>query len=192
MDVRTPIPTNGGDWLSKFGDLWKKQVTLIRESLGASIEEVRMPPDYPTDVPIIYARREEVIGVLKFLKEHADCDYQFLADITATDEHLSASEFRFEVVYNLFSVQNKNRIRVKTRARENEEVPTATGLWSSADWVEREVYDMFGVRFQGHPDLRRILMDVRWIGHPLRKDYPLRGYQLFTNSEPNDPSLLEQ
>lgn len=188
MDVRQPIPTNGGDWLTKFGEVWKKQITQIIESFGKAVEEVRTPFDYPTDVPILYIQKDSIIPVLKFLKEQPGFEYGFLADITATDEEI---EPRFEVVYNLFSHVHKCRIRVKVRVNEGEEVPTAIPVWLGANWAEREVFDMYGVRFKGHPDLRRILMDSRWVGHPLRKDYPLRGYQLFTDSEPVDPTLLE-
>jgi NADH-quinone oxidoreductase subunit C len=188
MDIRNPIPTNGGDWLVRFEGLWKQQVEVLKQKFGESIEEVKMPSQYPTDVPIIFVKKDDVVQVLQFAKTSPDFDYNFLADITATDEE---SELRFEVVYNLFSHSNKNRIRFKVRVAEGDEVPTLISVWKGADWAEREVFDMYGVRFKGHPDLRRILMDVRWEGHPLRKDYPLRGYQLFTEPEPIDPKLLE-
>ena len=188
MDVRKPISTNGGDWLVKFGELWKLQVAGLKEKFANQIEEVRMPPDYPTDVPIIYVKKEALVEVLTFLKDSSGFEYGFLADITATDEQ---KDPRFEVVYQLLSHTKCCRIRVKVRTAEGEEVPTAIPVWPGADWAEREVYDMFGVRFQGHPDLRRILMDVRWEGHPLRKDYPLKGYQIFTEPQAADPSLLE-
>ncbi|MFZ9595171.1 MAG: NADH-quinone oxidoreductase subunit C [Bdellovibrionia bacterium] len=189
MDIRQPIPTNGGDWLSKFGEIWKKQVEQLREKLASSIEEVRMPPDYPTDVPVIYAKKEAIVSVLRYLKETPGFEYTFLADITATDE---GGHPRFEVVYNLFSMTQKNRIRVKARVAENEEIPTVISVWKGANWAEREVFDMFGVKFKDHPNLRRILMDTRWVGHPLRKDYPLKGYQMFTDAQAVDPSLLEK
>jgi NADH-quinone oxidoreductase subunit C len=188
MDVRTQCPTNGGDWLTRFGELWKKQVTEVRDRFGSAIQEVRMPGESPTDVPILYVEKSELIPVLRFLKEQPGHEYGFLADITATDEEVQS---RFEVVYQLFSHTLRARIRVKVRVSEGEEVPTATLLWKGANWAEREVFDMFGVKFQGHPDLRRILMDYRWEGHPLRKDYPLKGYQIFTDPEPVRPSLLE-
>ena len=188
MDIRNPIPTNGGDWLVRFEGLWKQQVEVLKQKFGESIEEVKMPSQYPTDVPIIFVKKDDVVQVLQFAKNSPDFDYNFLADITATDEE---SELRFEVVYNLFSHSSKNRIRFKVRVAEGDEVPTLISVWKGADWAEREVFDMYGVRFKGHPDLRRILMDVRWEGHPLRKDYPLRGYQLFTEPEPVDPKLLE-
>lgn len=188
MDIRHPIPTNGGFWLAKFGDLWKQQVAQLQEKFGAAIEKVRMPPHDPTDVPIIYVKKDSILDVLRFLKEGTGFKYGFLSDITATDEE---SEPRFEVVYQLFSHEERSRIRVKVRLHENEDMPSAVSIWKGANWAEREVYDMFGIKFNGHPDLRRILMDSRWKGHPLRKDYPIRGYQVFTDAEKIDPSRLE-
>ncbi|MCM2278034.1 MAG: NADH-quinone oxidoreductase subunit C [Oligoflexia bacterium] len=189
MDIRTPIPTNGGDWLTKFGETWKAQAEALRQKFGGAIEEIRMPPDYPTDVPIVYVRKEAVAEVLAHLKSDPAFEYGFLSDITATDE---MTDPRFEVVYNLFSHVRFNRIRVKVRARDGEAVPTASSVWPAANWAEREVFDMFGIRFEGHPDLRRILMDERWVGHPLRKDYPLKGYQIFTDAEVIHPELLDK
>jgi NADH/F420H2 dehydrogenase subunit C len=160
----------------------------VRDKFDTDVEEVRMPMESPTDVPILYVKKSALIAVLGFLKTEAGGDYGFLSDLTATDEEV---EPRFEVVYNLYSMNKKHRIRVKSRVRENESVPTAIGLWAGANWAEREVFDMFGVRFEGHPDLRRILMDNRWVGHPLRKDYPLRGYQIFTEPMAAEPKLLD-
>ena len=188
MDIRTQIPNNGGDWLAKYGETWKSQVAAVKARFGDAVEEVRMPMEYPTDMPIIYVKKEQVIHLLDFLKQDASCDYNFLSDITATDEEV---EPRFEVVYHLYSHSKKCRIRVKARIRDGEEAPTATPLWPAANWAEREVWDMFGVKFTGHPDLRRILMDERWEGHPLRKDYPLRGYQVFTEPMNARPELLD-
>lgn len=188
MDVRHPIPTNGGNWITKFGEAWATQTAQLKEKFGNVIEEVRMPPAYPTDVPIVYVKKDSIIEVLRFLKEQPGFEYGFLADITATDEQ---ADLRFEVVYNLFSLAHKYRIRVKVRVPENVEVPTAVSVWKGANWAEREIYDMFGIKFKGHPDLRRILMDERWVGHPLRKDYPLKGYQIFTEPQVVDPTLLE-
>jgi NADH-quinone oxidoreductase subunit C len=187
-DIRTPIATNGGDWPQKFGEAWKAQIAALKARFSDALDEVRMPVEYPTDVPILYVKKDSLIAVLQFLKSDAQCDYQFLSDLTATDEEV---EPRFELVYNLFSPAKRHRIRVKCRLRENEEAPTATPLWIGANWAEREVWDMFGIKFSGHPDLRRILMDERWQGHPLRKDYPLRGYQVFTDPMQANPALLD-
>ena len=187
-NINTPVATIFGDWREKFGELWTKQVAALKEKFSSDIEEVRMPGDFPTDVPIIYVRKEAITSILKFAKDPTGLDYGFLADITATDE---GGEFRFEVVYNLKSLTHHSRLRFKARVRENEDLPTVIDVWPGANWAEREVYDMFGVKFRGHPDLRRILMDYRWVGHPLRKDYPLKGYQIFPTPEPVRPELLE-
>jgi len=108
---------------------------------------------------------------MQFLKEELEFDY--LTDITAVD--YPEREKRFEMVYHLFSLKNHYRIRVKTEIKEGEKVSSMTKVWGSANWLEREVYDMFGIEFEGHPDLRRILLSDEWEGHPLRKDYPLIG-----------------
>ncbi len=188
-DVRASVKTCFGDWVSKFGELWKSQEATLRERFGAAIVETRVPPQAATDVPIIYVEKQSIVEVLRFLKSQSGFEYDFLADLTATDEH--PAEPRFEIVYNLFSTTKHNRIRIKTRVREGETVPTAIGVWLGADWAEREVWDMFGVRFEGHPNLRRILMDHRWEGHPLRKDYPIRKYQLFPTSAEIDLNQLK-
>ncbi len=187
-DIRTPVSTIYGDFTQKHAERWKLQVEALQKKFAGAIEEVRWPGTYPTEVPIIYVAKESIVDVLRELKEGADFQYDFLADITATDEEI---EPRFEVVYNLSSFSSDSRIRVKARACDGEDVPTATSLWKGANWAEREVFDMFGVKFRGHPDLRRILMDERWQGYPLRKDYPLRGYQLFPDTQPIHTELLK-
>ena len=189
MDINTPVPTIYGKDFEKYGEMWKTQVAELRTKFQGAIEEVRFPREYPTDVPIIYAKKESIIAVLDHLRSAPGFEYGFLADLTATDEEIDP---RFEVVYNLLSHGNMARIRVKTRVSEGQEVPTATTLWMAANWPEREVYDMFGITFSGHPHMRRILMDDRWVGHPLRKDYALRGYQLFPDTPPPKPELLEK
>jgi NADH-quinone oxidoreductase subunit C len=188
MDIRKAVPSNHGDWLTKFGEGWKKQVETLKQKFGDAIEEVRMPPEAATDMPTVYVKKESIIPVLQFAKSEPGFEYCFLSDLTATDEEV---EPRFEVVYHLFSHARFSRIRFKVRVRDGEQVPTAVGVWAGANWAEREVWDMFGVKFAGHPDLRRILMDERWEGHPLRKDFPLRGYQVFTEPMQARPELLD-
>lgn len=115
----------------------------------------------------------EIVRVCRHLKEDPDLRYDFLSDLTAVDrlrEHP-----RFEVVYHLYSLQFKRRVRLKVLVEEGEAAPSVTPVWGTADWHEREVYDMFGVGVEGHPDLRRILMPEDWEGHPLRKDYPVQA-----------------
>ena len=187
-DIRTPVPTVYGDFAAKHAERWKSQVESLQKKFGGSIEEVLWPGTHPTDVPIVFVAKETVVSVLAELKDGPEFQYDFLADITATDEEI---EPRFEVVYNLSSLSTGARIRVKARVRENEDIPSAISVWKGANWAEREIWDMFGVSFRGHPDLRRILMDERWQGHPLRKDYPLRGYQLFPDTQPIHVELLK-
>jgi NADH dehydrogenase (ubiquinone) Fe-S protein 3 len=115
-----------------------------------------------------------VIPVFNFLKYHTAAEFTMVADITAVD--YPTKDKRFEVVYNMLSVRHNSRIRVKTYADEAQPVPSITGLYDGANWYEREVYDLFGVFFSGHPDLRRIMTDYGFDGHPLRKDFPLTGY----------------
>ncbi len=185
-DIRTPVKTIYGDWWEKHTPTWTSQIEAAKAALGSAITDVKMPPAYPTDVPIVYADREKIAEVVGHFKS---AGYDFLADMTATDE---GGEPRFEVVYNLYSMKPHGpRFRIKAKVGEKEEIPTIVGLWPAADWLEREIWDMFGIRFRGHPNLRRILMDYRWEGFPLRKDYPLDGYQVFPDPEPPDPERLK-
>jgi NADH-quinone oxidoreductase subunit C len=127
--------------------------------------------------------REEMTIVINraFLRETCsllklDFGFTFLADVTAVDWY--PSEPRFEVVYHLLSMQHKERLRLKVKlGGDDAQVESVTGIWPSANFFEREVYDLFGVRFAGHPNLRRIMMPEDWEGHPLRKDYPVEGYR---------------
>jgi len=187
-DIRTPVSTIYGDTVEKHAELWKTQIEALQKKFGVLIEQVLWPKDYPTDVPILFVAKDAIVPVLEELKSGLEQGYDFLADITATDEEV---EPRFRVIYQLASRTSGARIRLKVQVREGEEVPSATAVWDGANWAEREVWDMFGVRFSGHPDLRRILMDERWVGHPLRKDYPLRGYQLFPDTQPIHVELLK-
>ncbi|THH19740.1 hypothetical protein EW146_g1502 [Bondarzewia mesenterica] len=115
-----------------------------------------------------------VVPVLTFLRDHSQCQFKSVMDITAVD--FPERDKRFEVVYNLLSVKYAARIRVKTYAGEADAVPSATAVFRGADWYERETWDLFGVFFKDHPDLRRIMTDYGFEGHPLRKDFPLTGY----------------
>ncbi|KKZ63348.1 NADH-ubiquinone oxidoreductase 30.4 kDa subunit, mitochondrial [[Emmonsia] crescens] len=122
----------------------------------------------------IYIPPSGIIPTFVFLKQHTAAEYTQVVDITAVD--FPTRDQRFEVVYNLLSVRHNSRIRVKTYADEATPVPSITCLYDGALWYEREVYDMFGVFFVDHPDLRRIMTDYGFDGHPLRKDFPLTGY----------------
>ncbi len=110
----------------------------------------------------------------KFLRDDAACRFSTLIDICGVD--WPGREKRFDVVYHLLSMHENQRVRLKTQVREDELCPSITSVHPSADWYEREVFDMYGVMFSGHPDLRRILTDYGFTGHPLRKDFPTTGY----------------
>lgn len=113
-------------------------------------------------------------GLVEFLKGDPNCQFSTLVDITAVDYPERAK--RFDVVYHFLSMYQNQRIRLRVAVREEDMVPSITSVHPSADWFEREVFDMFGILFSGHPDLRRILTDYGFRGHPLRKDFPTTGY----------------
>ncbi len=118
--------------------------------------------------------REEIVRVLTELRQDSDCLFEVLIDICGVD--YPERERRFDVVYHLLSPRKNQRIRVKCETDEDMPVPSAVGVFPAANWFEREAYDMYGILFSGHPDLRRILTDYGFQGYPLRKDFPLTGY----------------
>jgi|SRR5262245_3717702 len=122
----------------------------------------------------IIVKPEAIIEVAQHLRYSPDAAFDLCTDLTATDWPPRAAA-RFDVVYCLYSIRHRHRIRVKTMVSETQPLASATAVWPSANWLEREVFDMFGVNFVGHPDRRRILMPEDWQGYPQRKDYPLEG-----------------
>jgi NADH-quinone oxidoreductase subunit C len=124
----------------------------------------------------ILVPREHLHAVAEFLCRDAGLKFSFLSDVTGVDRF--PAEPRFEVNYHLVSMQRRERLRLKVRVGGlSPVVETVVSVWPTANWHEREVYDLLGVRFAGHPDMRRILMPENWEGHPLRKDYPVEGYR---------------
>ncbi len=119
--------------------------------------------------------RADLLRVCDFLKNDTQMQMNYLVDVIGIDR--IPAKPRFEVVYLLYSIPLRHRVRLKVKLEEGESVPTITGIWPAADWPEREAYDMFGIVFDGHPNLSRIYMGPDWEGFPLRKDYPLRGYK---------------
>ena len=118
--------------------------------------------------------RAAIVRVLKFLRDDANCQFRMLVDLCGVDWPERAE--RFEVVYNLLSLKHNQRIRVKVATDEDTAVPSATSVFSTAGWFEREAWDLYGILFSDHPDLRRLLTDYGFQGHPLRKDFPLTGF----------------
>ena len=128
----------------------------------------------------IVVPREHIVAACSFLKTWPEGQFNFLADICGADRGVE-EEPRFEVNYHLFSTTKYHRVRLKVVLNEEDtHVPSVTGVWRTANWHERETFDMFGVIFDGHPDLRRILLPDDWQGHALRKDFPLRGYEPYS------------
>ncbi|WP_028880121.1 NADH-quinone oxidoreductase subunit C [Terasakiella pusilla] len=123
---------------------------------------------------IFHARRDAICKVLTFLRDDANCHFKVLVDVCGAD--YPNREERFDVVYNLLSMSHNLRARVKVTTDEDTPVPSVTGVFSSANWFERETWDLYGIYFNEHPDLRRIMTDYGFEGHPLRKDFPLTGY----------------
>jgi NADH-quinone oxidoreductase subunit C len=124
----------------------------------------------------IFVRKSDIARVCMFLKTEPALAFTMAPYITAVD--YLGLEPRYEVVYNLLSTTHNHRIRLRVKVPESDpEVPTVTSVWRGADWFERYCFDMYGIRFKGHPDPRRLLMYDEFVGHPLRKDYPLRGRQ---------------
>jgi len=131
-----------------------------------------------------------LLEVSRFLRESPEAAFDFCSDVTASD--WPPRPQRFDVVYCLYSTTRRHRIRMKVRAAESEAVPSVTPIWPSANWLEREVYDLFGVNFTGHPNRKRILMPDDWQGHPQRKDYPLEGPGELLMENPLDWLRLKQ
>jgi NADH-quinone oxidoreductase subunit C len=131
---------------------------------------------FDRDEMTIYVDRENIREACALLRDDAGCAFNFLSDITCVDWY--PAEPRFEIVYHLLSISKKERVRLKVRLDSSSPaVESITSVWPGANYFEREVFDLFGVRFTGHPYLRRLLMPEDWEGHPLRKDYPVEGYR---------------
>jgi len=139
---------------------------------AAAVEGARFDRDELT----IHIERGSIRQACALLKDDPACPFNFLSDVTCVDWY--PAEPRFEVVYHLLSIPKKERVRLKVRLDSaSPVVESMTSVWPGANYFEREIFDLFGVRFSGHPSLRRILMPEDWEGHPLRKDYPVEGYR---------------
>jgi len=123
---------------------------------------------------ILTAKRDAIVKVLTLLRDDAKCEFQLLVDLCGAD--YPDRPARFEVVYNLLSLTQNHRVRVKVETDEETPVPSVVSIFSVANWFERETWDLYGIFFENHPDLRRLLTDYGFDGHPMRKDFPLTGY----------------
>jgi len=151
-----------------------KSLQELGEYLTAALPGAVSAPAVAHGELALTASRDGLLRALTFLRDDPECLFKALVDVCGVDYPERAE--RFEVVYNLLSVKLNRRIRLKVATDEQTPVPSAAGVFSSAGWFEREVWDLYGVYFADHPDLRRILTDYGFEGHPLRKDFPLTGY----------------
>lgn len=153
--LKEPVPSIAVDMLRRrFPD------AVLDVAYHAGQAMVRLPID-------------RFVEIATFLRDEPDLKMDLLSNLTAV--HWPDRPMPFEMVYHLFSIPKRHTLTLKLELAEGEEAPTACGVWATANWQEREVFDLFGIRFTGHPDMTRILMTDEWVGHPLRKDYPLEG-----------------
>lgn len=162
--------------MSETGE--RLEVAKIKERYPEAIERLY---EFRGDT-WLYIKKEYLLAVCYLLRDDPDLQYLYISDVMGIDwlPKWEAGEKakRFEVVYNLYSPKHFSRLFLKVEVEEEESLPSVTEVWEGANWPEREVFDMFGIRFENHPHLKRILMPDDWVGHPLRKDYPLGGERI--------------
>ena len=147
--------------------------SVLLDRLRARYPEVAAKATFFSGVPIVPVPVEQIVEVCRFLKDDPEADGKYLSNLHGT--HNPERPKPLEVVYNILSISRRQWIMLRVEVAENEEVPTVTTVWRTANWHEREAFDLVGIRFAGHPDLTRILLPDDWVGHPLRKEYPLEG-----------------
>jgi NADH-quinone oxidoreductase subunit C len=162
-------------------------IAALQEKVAGSVAQLSY---YLGDWTVI-VHPSHVLQAAQYLHDAPDAAFDYCSDLTATDWPPRV-EGRFDVVYCLYSTRDRHRVRMKVRVAENQPVSSVTSVWPAANWFEREVFDMFGVNFTGHPDRRRILMPEDWQGHPQRKDYPLEGPGELLMENPIDWLKLRQ
>ncbi len=155
-------------------DTMDASLSDLEDFVTSKLEEVIVSSHTTHGELTVAVTREQIVRVLKFLRDDRRCMFECLIDICGVD--YPGDERRFEVVYHLLSPRQNNRIRIKVRTDADTPVPSATGIYPAANWFEREAFDLYGILFSGHPDLRRLLTDYGFQGHPLRKDFPLTGF----------------
>jgi len=170
----------------------------ITEEINARLGPGVVPQETQDQIATFWVAKERLPGLLSFLKEEVERPYKMLYDLTAIDERIRvhrdgqpASDFT--VVYHLLSFARNEYVRIKVALREGRlSLPSVTDIWPAANWYEREVWDMFGIVFDGHPHLQRILMPKSWVGHPLRKDHPARATEMGPYQLPREKEVAEQ
>jgi NADH-quinone oxidoreductase subunit C len=161
-------------------------ITRLQAAVPGAVEHVSFyVGDWTVIVPV-----SMLVEAGRYLRDTPGVAFDFCSDVTASD--WPSRPKRFDVIYCLYSTRHHTRVRLKVRAGEHDPVPSVSGVWPAANWLEREVYDLFGVNFTGHPDRRRILMPDDWQGFPQRKDYPLEGPGELLMESPLDWLKLKQ
>jgi NADH-quinone oxidoreductase subunit C len=166
--------------------------TSIIDTLTAAVPGASFEAGTSVDFATVYVPAQHLVATCRTLLEHPSLRFNVLIEVTAAD--YLPREPRFEVVYHLLSIPNRQRLRLKVPVASNEidgVVPTVQSVWPAAGWPEREVWDMFGIVFAGHGDLRRLLMPDDWEGHPARKDYPVQIQKAVQTYEPLEVSADE-
>jgi len=147
--------------------------TIIEKLKAAFADDIQSVQEFRGETTV-HVKPAAIVTICAFLKDLPDAPFDYLVDVCGADNF--TAEGRFEVIYNIYSLRTKIRMRLKTRVEENSpRLPSVTPVWPGADWPERETYDMFGIEFTGHPDLRRIYMPEEYTHYPLRKDFPVMG-----------------
>ena len=185
-DTKPAPPSGPTDPAPPAGAQTPTFITALQAAIPGSVEQITL---YVGDWSVIVPAAR-LLDVARFLRDAPEALFDFCSDVTASD--WPPRPQRFDIVYCLYSTTRRQRIRMKVRAAASEPVPSVSTVWPAANWLEREVYDLFGVNFTGHPDRRRILMPEDWQGHPQRKDYPLEGPGELLMENPLDWLKLKQ
>ncbi|MGC2323032.1 MAG: NADH-quinone oxidoreductase subunit C, partial [Terriglobales bacterium] len=170
----------------------------IAQEISDRLGPAAVPEETHDRIPTVWVAKDQVLGVLRFLKEEIDQPYKMLYDLSAIDERMRVHRdgrppSDFTVVYHLLSFNRNEYLRIKVGlASDRLSLPSCTNVWPAANWYEREVWDMFGIVFDGHPHLERILMPDTWVGHPLRKEHPARATEMGPYQLPPDKERAEQ
>jgi NADH-quinone oxidoreductase subunit C len=152
----------------------EQALTELAEHISSRLADEVIETEIRLGELIVLVHAEQIVRVLKFLRDDQQCLFKLLVDLCGVD-YPERSD-RFEVVYNLLSLRHNQRVRIKVRLDEDEVVPSAIAVFKAAGWYEREAWDLYGIMFSDHPDLRRLLTDYGFEGHPMRKDFPLTGF----------------
>jgi len=164
---------------------------VLTERLQQAFADAMIEVQPGRDMPVLICKKDKIFDILTFMRNEPDFACNFLTDITAVDylKYPSKHPQRFAVVYHLYSLDKAHRFRLKAYLSAADlSIESAVPLWKTANWLEREVFDMFGIQFKNHPNLKRILNHIEFVGHPLRKDYPIEQRQILTIND----SLMDE